>query len=56
MQQLHQILRPHFLRRMKKEVMPILPPKAEILVPVTLSPLQKVRESFFVFFFCPEDN
>ena len=38
---LHEILRPHFLRRLKKDVLQMLPPKAEIVVPLSLSPLQQ---------------
>ncbi len=40
-QQLHKLLRPYFLRRIKQDVMPTLPPKAEILVPLSLTSLQK---------------
>ncbi len=39
--QLHDLLRPHFLRRVKKEVMPYLPPKAEIFVPLSMTPMQR---------------
>ena len=39
--ELHQMLRPFFLRRTKKEVLKFLPPVAQIIVPVTLSSLQK---------------
>ncbi|KAL7751193.1 hypothetical protein RI367_003399 [Sorochytrium milnesiophthora] len=39
--ELHQKLRPHFLRRMKSAVLRDLPPKAEILVPVQMSALQR---------------
>ncbi|EIN14062.1 hypothetical protein PUNSTDRAFT_140446 [Punctularia strigosozonata HHB-11173 SS5] len=38
--QLHEKLRPYFLRRMKSEVLP-LPPKNEVIVPVSMAPLQK---------------
>ncbi|TFK56559.1 hypothetical protein OE88DRAFT_1730039 [Heliocybe sulcata] len=38
--QLHTRLRPYFLRRTKGEVLP-LPPKNEVIVPVSMSPLQK---------------
>jgi chromodomain-helicase-DNA-binding protein 4 len=39
--QLHELLRPHFLRRVKKEVLPILPPKAEIFIPLSMTSLQR---------------
>ena len=39
--QLHSMLKPHLLRRMKKDVLQQLPPKAEQIVRVELSPLQK---------------
>ncbi|EPQ60503.1 hypothetical protein GLOTRDRAFT_68181 [Gloeophyllum trabeum ATCC 11539] len=38
--ELHQRLRPYFLRRTKSEVLP-LPPKNEVIVPVSMTPLQK---------------
>lgn len=38
--QLHERLRPYFLRRTKKEVLK-LPPKNEVIVPVSMAPLQK---------------
>ena len=38
---LHQMLGPHLLRRMKKDVLKQLPPKREQIVRVELSPLQK---------------
>uniref|UniRef100_A0A8H7YAC3 Chromatin remodeling factor mit1 n=1 Tax=Psilocybe cubensis TaxID=181762 RepID=A0A8H7YAC3_PSICU len=38
--QLHQRLRPYFLRRIKSEVLD-LPPKNEVIVPVSMAPLQK---------------
>ncbi|KAF8642010.1 hypothetical protein AX16_009731 [Volvariella volvacea WC 439] len=38
--QLHQRLRPYFLRRVKSEVLK-LPPKNEVIVPVTMTELQK---------------
>ncbi|KAA1471579.1 hypothetical protein DENSPDRAFT_799677 [Dentipellis sp. KUC8613] len=38
--QLHNRLRPYFLRRIKAEVLK-LPPKNEVIVPVSLAPLQK---------------
>lgn len=41
-QELHNELRPYFLRRTKESVLRgKLPPKAEIIVPVTMTPLQK---------------
>ncbi|GLI68202.1 hypothetical protein VaNZ11_012548, partial [Volvox africanus] len=39
--QLHALLQPHMLRRLKKDVMKQLPPKMEQLVRVELSPRQK---------------
>ncbi|ORZ31082.1 SNF2 family N-terminal domain-domain-containing protein [Catenaria anguillulae PL171] len=39
--ELHDMLRPHFLRRVKTDVVLDIPPKAEILVPVRMSPLQR---------------
>ncbi|KAJ3317762.1 hypothetical protein HDU76_001066 [Blyttiomyces sp. JEL0837] len=38
---LHELLKPHFLRRTKRQVLQSLPPKAEILIPVELTSLQK---------------
>ena len=38
--ELHGRLRPYFLRRIKSEVLQ-LPPKNEVIVPVSMSPLQK---------------
>ncbi|TFK36879.1 hypothetical protein BDQ12DRAFT_686022 [Crucibulum laeve] len=38
--QLHNRLRPYFLRRVKSEVLQ-LPPKNEVIVPVSMAPLQK---------------
>ncbi|KAI8614583.1 P-loop containing nucleoside triphosphate hydrolase protein [Chytriomyces sp. MP71] len=38
---IHKFLRPLFLRRTKKEVLTFLPPKAEILVPCPLTPVQR---------------
>ncbi|KIY45795.1 hypothetical protein FISHEDRAFT_9154, partial [Fistulina hepatica ATCC 64428] len=38
--QLHERLRPYFLRRIKSEVL-TLPPKNEVIVPVTMTPLQR---------------
>ncbi|TRM65956.1 SNF2 family N-terminal domain-containing protein [Schizophyllum amplum] len=38
--QLHDRLRPYFLRRIKSEVLQ-LPPKNEVIVPVSMSPIQK---------------
>jgi chromodomain-helicase-DNA-binding protein 4 len=40
LKQLHERLRPYFLRRTKKEVLK-LPPKNEVIVPVSMSTLQK---------------
>jgi chromodomain-helicase-DNA-binding protein 4 len=40
LKQLHERLRPYFLRRTKKEVLK-LPPKNEVIVPVSMAPLQK---------------
>ncbi|KAH8099377.1 SNF2 family N-terminal domain-containing protein [Cristinia sonorae] len=39
-QDLHQKLRPYFLRRVKAEVLQ-LPPKNEVILPVSMAPLQK---------------
>ena len=39
--QLHELLRPFFLRRTKAQVLTFLPPMAQIIVPVTLSVVQK---------------
>ncbi|KAF9020320.1 hypothetical protein BDZ89DRAFT_1072318 [Hymenopellis radicata] len=38
--QLHERLRPYFLRRIKSQVL-TLPPKNEVIVPVSMAPLQK---------------
>ncbi|KAF5323433.1 hypothetical protein D9611_005738 [Ephemerocybe angulata] len=38
--QLHSRLRPYFLRRIKSEVLD-LPPKNEVIIPVTMAPLQR---------------
>lgn len=38
---LHTRLRPHFLRRTKEEVLKTLPPKYELIVPVSMTPIQK---------------
>jgi chromodomain-helicase-DNA-binding protein 4 len=40
LKRLHERLRPYFLRRTKKEVLK-LPPKNEVIVPVSMAPLQK---------------
>lgn len=40
---IHDILRPHMLRRTKEDVMKDLPAKHEVIVPVALAPVQ-VRE------------
>ena len=39
--QLHELLRPFFLRRTKAEVLSFLPPLAQIIVPVSLTNVQK---------------
>lgn len=39
--QLHDLIRPFFLRRTKVQVLTFLPPMAQIIVPVTMSSLQK---------------
>ena len=39
--ELHDLLRPFFLRRTKAQVLTFLPPMAQIIVPVTMSALQK---------------
>lgn len=39
--QLHELLAPHLLRRVKKDVLQQLPPKMEQMVRVELSPLQR---------------
>ena len=39
--ELHTMLRPFFLRRTKAQVLTFLPPMAQIIVPVTMSALQK---------------
>ncbi|KAG2202459.1 hypothetical protein INT47_013075 [Mucor saturninus] len=39
--ELHSRLRPHFLRRTKEEVLKTLPPKYELIVPLSMTPLQK---------------
>lgn len=38
---LHERLRPHFLRRTKEEVLKSLPPKYELIVPLSMTPIQK---------------
>ena len=38
---LHDLIRPFFLRRTKAQVLTFLPPMAQIIVPVTMSVLQK---------------
>lgn len=40
-EELHNRLRPFFLRRTKEEVLKQLPPKFEIIVPLSMSPVQK---------------
>ncbi|KAF8329124.1 SNF2 family N-terminal domain-containing protein [Cantharellus anzutake] len=39
--ELHELLRPYFLRRIKAEVMKDLPRKHEVIVPITMTKLQK---------------
>lgn len=39
--QLHEMLTPHVLRRVKKDVLKQLPPKKELILRVELTPLQK---------------
>lgn len=39
--ELHEILKPYFLRRTKVQVLTFLPPMSQIIVPVTMSALQK---------------
>ena len=39
--ELHELIRPFFLRRTKVQVLTFLPPIAQIIVPVTMSPVQK---------------
>ncbi len=41
LRELHGLLAPHLLRRMKKDVLRNLPPKREVIVRVGLSPLQR---------------
>lgn len=38
--QLHELIRPFFLRRTKAQVLTFLPPMAQIVLPVSMSPLQ----------------
>ncbi|CEI86117.1 hypothetical protein RMCBS344292_00562 [Rhizopus microsporus] len=40
-EELHGRLRPYFLRRTKEEILKTLPPKYEIIVPLSMTPLQK---------------
>ncbi|KAG1056087.1 hypothetical protein G6F43_001985 [Rhizopus delemar] len=40
-EELHSRLRPYFLRRTKEEILKTLPPKHEIIVPLSMTPLQK---------------
>ncbi|CEP07576.1 hypothetical protein [Parasitella parasitica] len=40
-EELHSRLKPYFLRRTKQEVLKKLPPKYELIVPVSMTPLQK---------------
>ncbi|KAI9727794.1 MAG: hypothetical protein M1834_007941 [Cirrosporium novae-zelandiae] len=39
--QLHQLIRPYFLRRTKAQVLTFLPPMAQIIIPVSMSLVQK---------------
>ncbi|KAG8945049.1 hypothetical protein FRC00_010282, partial [Tulasnella sp. 408] len=39
--ELHNLLKPYFLRRVKADVMTDLPPKNEVIVPISMAPLQK---------------
>ncbi|KAG9018869.1 hypothetical protein FRB90_008806 [Tulasnella sp. 427] len=39
--ELHDRLKPYFLRRVKADVMTDLPPKNEVIVPISMAPLQK---------------
>ncbi|EPY54316.1 SHREC complex subunit Mit1 [Schizosaccharomyces cryophilus OY26] len=39
--ELHQMLKPFFLRRVKEEVLDKLPPKVEAIIPLTMTPLQR---------------
>lgn len=39
--QLHELIRPYFLRRTKAQVLTFLPPMAQIILPVSMSVLQK---------------
>ena len=40
------VLKPHFLRRLKSDVFKELPLKSELIIPVTMSPLQKDVRAF----------
>ncbi|KAL7319394.1 hypothetical protein PS15m_002531 [Mucor circinelloides] len=40
-EELHSRLKPYFLRRTKQEVLKKLPPKYELIVPISMTPLQK---------------
>ncbi|KAK9767176.1 hypothetical protein K7432_003206 [Basidiobolus ranarum] len=40
-EELHNMLKPYFLRRTKNEALKSLPTKSEVIVPVSMSPLQK---------------
>ncbi|KAI9827308.1 MAG: hypothetical protein M1826_006412 [Phylliscum demangeonii] len=40
-QKLHELFRPFILRRVKADVLPFLPPMAQIIVPVTMTAVQK---------------
>ncbi len=46
---LHELLRPHILRRLKNEIEldNLIPPKAIVIVPVSMTSIQKVTISFF---------
>lgn len=39
--ELHELIKPFFLRRTKAEVLTTLPPMAQVIIPVTMSFLQK---------------
>jgi chromodomain-helicase-DNA-binding protein 4 len=39
--QLHEMLRPFFLRRLKKDVLKFMPPMAQVIIPVSMTNVQK---------------
>ena len=43
LERLHALLKPHILRRMKTDLQVSLPPKAEVMVPVSLSHIQRMQ-------------